>query len=118
MEAFFILVRGGTLKAQNTIKSKNNNEHVLNMQPPFCATTGTGSEILLQKIKDFRQMLKPLEKISGAFLLAPTEQKVGRKTGDAPRKKHMAIVVPYILLASGKASAGRVPAPPEDTSVN
>ena len=30
----------------------------------------------------------------------------------------MAIVAPYMLLASGTASAGRVPAPPEDTSVN
>ena len=30
----------------------------------------------------------------------------------------MAIVATYILLASGTASAGRVPAPPEDTSVN
>ena len=30
----------------------------------------------------------------------------------------MTIVVPYILLASRTAAAGRVPAPPEDTSAN
>ena len=49
------------------------------------------------------------------MFLAPVEQKLGRKKGDAPIKN--AMVAPYILPASGTASAGRVPGPPEDTSL-
>ena len=52
-----------------------------------------------------------------SIFLAPVEQKLGRKKGETPIIQ-LALVAPCILLASGTASEGRVPAPPEDTSLN
>ena len=82
------------------------------MHPLICATIATGSEILLQKILDFRQIFEPLEKNFDAFVWRHLSRKSVGKRAMRP-KKQMAIVVPYILLASGTASASRVPAPPK-----
>ena len=65
----------------------------------------------------FRQISEPLEKILDAFCWRHLSRK-SAETRATRQEKQMTIVAPYILLASGTASAGRVPAPPEDTSVN